>query len=392
MKEQSNLFEEFPPISHEEWMAKVERDLKGKPLSDLQWQLDDDIVIEPFYHPDNALPARPPLTAGKATNDWAAGEYIDVTDVKAANQQALEGLAGGIEAPLFRLQQAAQADQLEALLQDIELTYISVHFGEYYVDKAPLKLFEKFRSVLQKRGIPAAQVKGSIDFDPVLDWSDPPFGDLAQLLRTYEAEMPEFRVLQVNARRFHSGSERTALELAYAVAKGSEYLAQMQKQGLSPALVNRHLQFSVDIGTIYFVEIAKIRALKQLWANVLQGYGVTDAPTTFLTAHLAPETQTEDPNTNMIRAATQAMSAAIGGVDILYVLPANASIEDQSTPFTRRIARNVQHILRMESYLDRVIDPGAGSYYIEKLTSLLAEKAWTKFQEIEAKGGYMEVG
>ena len=92
---------------------------------------------------------------------------------------------------------------------------------------------------------------------------------------------------------------------------------------------------------------------------------------------------------NMIRAATQAMSAVIGGVDRLYIPPANAGVPEAPTPFTRRVARNVHHILKMESFLDRVADPGAGSYYIEKLTDTLAESAWSQLQEIERAGGFM---
>lgn len=392
MSDQTNLFKDFPPVSREEWMAKVERDLKGRSFAELQWQLDDDITLEPFYTAEDLAEELLPLTGGRQTNDWATGEYIDVESVTQANQEALEGLNGGIDAPLFRLQHPLNNEQLDQLLAGIDLSMISVHFGQYFADKAPAGLFGQLRDLLRRRGLTGDQVRGSLDFDPILDWSEPPFDDLTEVLKVCAAEWPHFRPLQVNARRFHSGSERTALELAYAIAKGSEYLARLQERGLDPVTVNRHLQFSIDIGTIYFVEIAKVRALKQLWANVLKGYGVTEPEMPFIAAHLAPETQTEDPNTNMIRAATQAMSAVIGGVDILYVLPANASIEDHSTSFGRRIARNVQHILRLESFMDRVIDPAAGSYYLEKLTALLAEKAWTRFQEIESKGGYLEMG
>src|SRR5690606_19484509 len=128
------------------------------------------------------------------------------------------------------------------------------------------------------------------------------------------------------------------------------------------------------------------RALKILWANVLEAYGVK-VQMPFIEVHFAPESQDNNINTNMIRAATQALSAVIGGADRLYVLPANAALGEASMSFTRRIARNVQHLLQMESHVDKVFDAGAGSYYIEKLTNILAEKAWAKFQEIEAGGG-----
>ncbi|MBK9488574.1 MAG: hypothetical protein IPO07_07135 [Haliscomenobacter sp.] len=128
------------------------------------------------------------------------------------------------------------------------------------------------------------------------------------------------------------------------------------------------------------MEIAKLRALRLLWQNVLKAYGVQTSALE-IAAHFAPASQDEHPNTNLIRAATQAMSAVIGGANQLYVLPSNASLHESPTPFTRRIARNVQHLLRLESHLDKVIDPAAGSYYIEKLTEELAHKAWAIFQQ-----------
>ncbi|MBK7869743.1 MAG: hypothetical protein IPJ74_03185 [Saprospiraceae bacterium] len=203
--------------------------------------------------------------------------------------------------------------------------------------------------------------------------------------------MPHFRIVEVDARRLHSGVERTSQELAYTIAKGSEYLAQLAERGVNLGIANQQMQFAVAISTSYFVEIAKIRALKILWLNVLEAYGATPQ-FPFIEVHFAPESQDNNPNTNMIRAATQALSAVVGGADRLYILPANAALGESSTSFTRRIARNVQHLLQMESHTDKVSDAGAGSYYIEKLTNILAEKAWAKFQEIEAQGGYLVAG
>jgi methylmalonyl-CoA mutase len=162
----------------------------------------------------------------------------------------------------------------------------------------------------------------------------------------------------------------------------------MQERGVAPAEVNRRLQFSMAVSTSYFVEIAKLRAIRLLWSNVLAAYGVEQAAPTTIVAHLAPETQVNDPNTNRIKAATQAMSAVIGGADRFYVLPADIDHKEPSSSSSYRLARNLQHILKMESFFDQVVDPAAGSYYIEKLTDALAESAWKQFQQIEAEGGF----
>ncbi|NUN98985.1 MAG: hypothetical protein HUU01_00055 [Saprospiraceae bacterium] len=388
-REATNLFEAFPEISKAQWIEQIGKDLKGKPYADLLWQLEPDLVMEPFYHPDDGFSAMEPLTGGKHFNDWEVGESIDVTDEGKANTEAIEALMGGVNAPLFALKKPVDDAGMDRLLARIEPEYVSLHFGEYHSDKDPGHLFELLQQWVTRQGKDPVLVKASLDFDPFFDWSQPPVALLADMIRSCEAEWPSFKPLQVNTGRFYAGTEATSDELALSIAKGSDYLALLGAKGLAPELVNRHLQFAVDIGTSYFVQIAKIRALRLLWANVLAGYGVSDAPAVPIIAHFAKESQDENVHTNMIRAATQAMSAIIGGADRLYVLPAGASIGDEATPFHRRIARNVQHLLQLESHLGYVTDPAAGSYYIERLTTLLAEKAWSKFQDIEKNGGYL---
>lgn len=386
MTEQDYLFAEFPPTAKAEWLARMEKDLKGKPLEELQWQLEEDISIEPFYHPEDMEAPPPPLQGQKPDNNWEIGEYIDVEDIQQANLDAREGLEGGAEAPLFRLNRRLSAGQLEQLLDGINLPSVSTNLGEYYTDKAPWELFRHFNALLEKRGTDKKTVRGSLDFDPLLDWGEPPIGKLAELIRYCQEHIPQFRPFQVNAHRFHSGPHDSTIELAYTIAKGSEYLARLSEQGLSAATVNAHLQFSVAISKSYFVEIAKLRALRLLWANVMKAYGTAQAP--FLAVHFARESQDDDPNTNMIRASTQAMSAVIGGADILYVLPSGHAKQGPGASFSRRIARNVQHLLKMESHLHQVVDPGAGSFYIEKLTEKFSKQAWARFQELEKKGEF----
>lgn len=386
----TNLFEEFAPISKAEWLAKIEQDLKGKPLSDLQFQLEENITLEPFYHPEDFTENYAPIATVKANNTWQIAEYIEVHDVKIANAQALEALNGGATALLFQLYQELSDEELAQLLRGIALEYIFTNFGQYFPGKNPYLLLERFYNYLKANDKNPATIHGSIDFDAILDWVEPPFGELAEAVQFCAQEMPHFRMIEVDVRRLHTGIERTSLELAYTIAKGSEYLAQLAAFNISPAIANQHLQFAIGTSTSYFVEIAKIRALKLLWANVLAAYKVPiEMP--LIEVHFAPESQDNNPNMNMIRAATQALSAIIGGADRLYVLPANTALGKDSNSFTRRIARNVQHLLQLESYMDKVIDPAAGSYYIEKLTDKLAEAAWAKFQEMEASGGYLNV-
>lgn len=387
MNKTKDLFSEFPEISKADWITKLEKELKGRSFTDLQWQLDEAISLDPFYHPDD-LPDPPAPAFQKKNNEWEIGEYVFVNDFKIANQQALRALQDGVNALFFQVKHEPSIDELKQLLDGIELGYISTHFAPYYPGKNPVKIFRLLEELLKDRPDLAQTMKGSIDFDPLLDWSDPPLDDLAEYISLAKGSLPNFSVLQIDAKTYHGGPEDTSRELALAIAKGNEYLAQMQERGVAPAEVNLRLQFSMAVSTSYFVEIAKLRAIRLLWNNVLTAYGVTNSDPITVVAHLAPETQVKDPNMNRIKAATQAMSAIIGGVDRFYVLPADIDHKEPSSPASYRLARNIQHILKMESFFDKVVDPAAGSYYIEKLTNTLAESAWKQFQEIEARGGF----
>lgn len=389
MKKATSHFDAFAQPTKADWLAQLAKDLKGKPLSDLDWQLEERVRLSAVYTAED-LPSPPPtLVHGRTNNAWQIGEYIDVHDAGAANAQALEGLRGGVNAPLFRFFHLPDVAELAVLLADIEPAYISVHFAPHYPDKDPAELFRNLIYYTRQRGVPLADIRGSIDFDPLLDWTSPPWPPLVRLLRFADRYMPQFKVLQINGQVLHTGADDSARELAWMVAKGVAYMAQLAELGVPPSVTNGHLQFSVAVGKRYFVEIAKIRALKLLWANVLAAYGIEGAALPPIAAHLATESQTDNREYNMISAATQAMSAAIGGADSVFVLPADAATQEQSSSFTRRIARNVQHLLQLESHLDRVADPAAGSYYIETLTQALAASAWAQFQDIEREGGFL---
>lgn len=387
MKAQDQLFDAFPPTDKAAWLAKVEKDLKGKPLDDLNWQLSEEIELAPFYHPEDMKERYAPLLDGRQDNNWQIGEYVNVEAPKTANQQLLQGLNGGVEAPLFRLYHPLEKNGLADLLKDVHPNMVALNFGEYYVDKRPEALFGLLTEWLTEQGADPQQAGGSIDFDPLLDWSEPPMENLAGMMQQCAESWPGYRVLQINARQYHGGPEEAVNELAMTIAKGSEYLHRLQQAGVSPTLANKHLQFGIAISKSYFVEIAKLRALRLLWANVLNAYGAEHSRAQ-LVVHFAPETQDEQTNTNIIRASTQAMSAVIGGADRLYVLPSDHIKQKGYSEFSLRIARNLQHLLKMESHLHRVIDPGAGSYYIEKLTDKLAEGAWARFQELEREGAF----
>lgn len=391
MSNDTNLFEEFAPISKAEWLAKIEKDLKGKPLADLQFQLEENITLDPFYHPDDFTENYAPIVQ-KASNNWQIGEYIESRDVKKANAQALEALNGGANALHFNVFGILTQEDFTQLFTGIELEYISINFKQSAPDRNPSVFLEEFYNYLKTNHKNPKDIHVFLNFNNSIgDWEKRPLEELAAAIVFYNEKMPNFRLIEVNAIDFHySITEEVSTELAYTIAQGNAYLAGLSEFDINPTISNQHLQFSLAIGTSYFIEIAKLRALKLLWANVLAAYKAPiEMP--LIEVHFDRKSQGTNPNTNMIRAATQALSAVIGGADRLYIMDSNAALDEHSTAFTRRIARNVQHILQLESYMDKVIDPAAGSYYIEKLTDKLAEQAWEKFQAIEKKGGYLKL-
>lgn len=382
------LLSRFSPQDKAAWARQVATDLKGRSWTEFRWSLEEGLNIDPIYHPDAALPKRGLLSNSRAGRRWEIGEIIEVDDFSAANAIAKEAICGGVDSPGFLLLHKPDTKKLHRLLEGVDPASACLNFGEFYPDKAPLELLQLLLEWHQQPGNSSTPLKGSIDFDPLLDWTVPPMDDLAVAIRRCMQEAPDFKILQVNGRYYHAGPSETINELGMMIAKGAEYLSCMEEKGIPAATTHHFIQFSVALSTDYFVEIAKLRALRILWNNILSGFGVLEPAPLEIIAHTAPESQDENQYTNMIRAGTQAMSAVLGGADRLYLLPANAAQPEGSDPFTRRIARNVHHLLHLEAHLGVVTDPAAGSWYIENLTNLLAEKAWERFQELDRTGEF----
>jgi len=370
MENRQNLFAEFDGVSKATWLENIEKGLKeGTSLADLQWQLGTELTIDPFGHQEDWNQAATEYPT-KSDNNWGIGEAYTISNATKSNQAALEGLLNGVEAPHFIIDQAIDLDQL---LKGIDCSMIATHFSGQWINDDPVAFLKAFYEQSQKGK--GKMIKGSLGLNGL---------DLAaktiQTLIAFQAKhLPDFVLFNIPMQSFYGGQEKVIDELSQALRLASDTLYRLVQSGVSVDSANQLIHFSVAIGPSYFVEIAKIRALKNLWLNVLKAYKSTELSLPVITAHLAPQSQTDDQYTNMIRANTQAMSAVIAGVDYLYILPANAH-ENQGDAFTRRIARNVQHILKMESFMDRVVDPAAGSYYIEKLSDTLARKAWDRFQ------------
>lgn len=404
-----HLFEAFPPVPTEAWEEKIMEDLKGADYEKkLVWKTAEGLSLRPYYRQEDLaalghldhMPGQFPYIRGKGTesNDWRVRQDIRVTEVKSANDKALDILMKGIDSLGFILDDNQQVDHayLDNLLKNIYAHSVELNFScgqkSMEVVRIILELVKAYNRDLEK-------IHGSVDFDPLSTlvlhgkWEEDEASAFRHAAELIEAagHLPHFRVVGVHASVFHNAGADTVQELAYALAAGNEYLARITSLGMSVTRVAPRIGFSFAAGSNFFVEIAKYRAARMLWAKIVKAYGGDDASARMyihVTTSLWNKTL-YDPYVNMLRTTTEAMSAVLAGIDSLsvgaYDLPAGEAGE-----FGERIARNQQLLLKEESYLDKVVDPSAGSYFIEKLTDELAAAAWALFQKTEAEGGYLK--
>lgn len=368
------LFADFTPVNESNWLARIEKDLKGRALTDLQWHLNENLILNPFAHADSLPDTHAPLTTA-AANTWEIGEDInvlfDTEGLKQANRLTLNALMGGANAPRFNVPTYPTAEQLATLLEGVELAYISVHFAPENRAENPHQFLQRLADFATMQGLAAADLRGSVAFNPLQQDVE----KVKEVVRWAAVHLPQLKVIVINGITFFDGSKEVVKELNHTLQLVNQVFEYLTEGGLSADEVAKTTTVALQVGVSYFIEIAKFRAFKLLWGNLLAAYGVLP---TFpnLDVVVSTATQGEDEHTNKIKATTQAMSAVIAGVQRLTLMPSDMVKNAQSSDFSRRVARNVQHLLQMESYFDKVADPSAGSYYIETLTNTFAEKAW----------------
>lgn len=414
-----NLLAEFPSVSSQQWMDKITADLKGADFNKkLLWKTNEGFNVMPFYRAediegmktkDSAPGVFPYVRGTKSDNEWFVRQDINVKNAKEANTKALDVLCKGATSLGFKLvKEDLSADYMATLLQNIEAECIELNFT-ICVSHAP-ELAKLLTDYFKSKNYDVKKLQGSINFDPInrmliagLESSKESIA--AQTKATVEAavELPYYRVVGVNAITLSNAGAFIAQELGYSLAWGNEYLSMMVDAGIDTSLAAKKIKFNYGVGGNYFMEIAKFRAARMLWAMIVDAYQPACKSTNCKSTEegickcaakmrIHAETSTFnktifDANVNMLRTQTEAMSATLGGVNSLTVL-AYDSIFKPSDEFSERIARNQQLLLKEECHFDKVVDPAAGSYYIETLTNEIAAQAWKIFLEVEDNGGF----
>ena len=403
------LFTEFPPVPTEKWEEVITADLKGADYErKLVWKTGEGFNVRPYYRAENLEGIKflgsqagefPYVRGTHAHNRWRVHQTVSVVCPKEANAEALKILNAGVDSLGFCIASADfSAADLDMLLKDICIPAVEITFcGEKMANVAELVLAK-----VEKEGIAKEDVRIAFCIDPLVkglsskgDFCSPNgekcIARIVELIHKTK-EYKHVRIVTVAGQTFGNSGSTIVEELAFTLSAGHDYLVRLTDAGLDGDAAARKLRFSFSVSSNYFMEIAKFRAARMLWANIVKGYGPAKNCACKMQIHAETSRWNQtvyDPYVNMLRGTTEAMSATIAGVHSLEVMPFDASFENP-TEFSKRIARNVELLLKNESHFDQVVDPAGGSYYVENLTQSIAAEAWKLFLEIEEKGGYTE--
>ncbi|MBN1949715.1 MAG: methylmalonyl-CoA mutase small subunit [Bacteroidales bacterium] len=409
------LFDNFPPVTSREWEEKIIADLKGADYEKkLVWNTLEGFKVNPYYRTEHlsdkeyleGFPGEYPFVRGNQTNsnDWEIRQDIKLDNLETANHKSLFVLDRGITSlgfispPYKDTSLIKNQNSLSILLKDIYPECIRLYFVCGY--NAPLVLKLLHQEVETKKLDPA-KIQGATDFDPLgyltilgnfSSSEKEDFTELARLISFAEEKLPSYKVLGINGVFFHNAGASIVQEMAFALSMAAEYLARMTDSGFTADTISRHMQFNLGVGSNYFMEIAKIRAFRYLWSKIADTFKVESNQARKADIHSITSEWNQtiyDPYVNVLRATTESMAAVIGGTDSLTVRPFTYNYKPTSK-FSGRISRNIQIILKEEAYLSKIVDPSAGSYYIENLTDSLINESWNLFLKIEDEGGYLE--
>lgn len=402
-EKKEKLFDMFPECSYEEWRAKVEADLKGADFNKkLVWRTNEGFNVEPVYRAENiadfktvdTLPGEYPYVRGTRTdNDWLIRQEVLAETPAEANAVAKEIITKGVTSLGFNVTLESEAD-VKTLLDGIDIKKYELNFK--CCPRKAISLAKVLVDYLRNNGL-LNDFHGSIDFNPMrraLKHGTEFPGDIkAMALELLDVVkiVPELRVLAVDSYMFCDAGAYIFQELGYALAWGAEWLTMLTDAGVKADEVARRIKFNMGVSSNYFMEIAKFRAARMVWAQIVEQYKPESKLSSKMLCHAVTSRFNQtiyDAHVNLLRSQTETMSAALAGVDSITTTPFDVPYKTPDA-FSERIARNQQFLLKEESHLDKVVDPAGGSYYVETLTVSLAKEAWKLFLDVEEKGGFL---
>ena len=423
---------DFPPVSYDQWRAAADAELKGVPFEKkLVHQTLEKIDIQPLYtatdwpskDDPSGFPGFLPLTRGSqplghALGGWDIRQEYSQPDLAEANKAIRDDLEHGVTSIALRLDAAGSAGldgnareavelcgrdgvttycigDFDSLLAGVELDIapVSINAGAGFLPASAL-----LAALLRQRKVKPASVQCAFNADPLgallsegqlnvpLDFALEQMADLAAWV---SANFPQATAVEVNTSAYHHAGATSTQDLAFAMATAVEYFRAMVGAGLDVDTAARQISFQLNLGTQFFQAIAKLRALRKMWAKVVTASGGSEAAARQTKVHVRISRRVltrHDPWVNLLRNTVCCFAGAVGGADSITTVPFDEVI-GPSNEFSRHLARNTQIILMEESHLNREVDQAGGSWFLERLTDQLAERAWSIFQEIEAQGG-----
>ncbi len=409
-------FDEFPSPTADEWRAAAVESLGGQPFEKLISRTYEDIPLQPLYRREDtaelafarALPGQPPyvrgpVAAGPTQHGWAIAQELAERDPAVFNATLIAALEHGQTAVTIRLDDGAgdglrlaTAADVAAALRGVYIQGLPIILHAGPTALPLLALLAAARPTGTVEG-GMADLSGSIAADPLATLAETgalprplaaAYDDMAAVAQWAAAAAPQLATVAVRTDPYHEAGGSAVNELAFALATGVAYLRALTERGVAIDTAAAAIAFHFAIGGQFFMEVAKLRAARLLWAQVVAAFDASPASgAARLHARTARRNKSAiDPHVNMLRATTEALAAAVGGADSICVAPFDEPLGPPDD-FSRRIARNVHIILQDEASLKRLIDPAGGSYAVEALTDQLARAAWAQFQEIERQGG-----
>ena len=427
-----NLFEDFTPVSYDEWKTAAEKALKGAPFdSKMLTKTYEDITLKPIYRQEelgegvfaDSMPGSVPFVRaskvdGYIEKPWLISQECNQATTKAVNEILKKELGRGLQTIHLHLdiatqlgldpntakpEQVGESGVSISILKDIEELFADLDFSSIplraHAGIAALPLLSLIGAIYKKQKIDSKNMEGCLGADPLgmlaqsgsLDEGlSSLYDQMAATVAWADKNAPKMRTILIDVSCYHNAGANAVQELAFAIATAVEYVKQMLKRDLKFSQVAKHLQFSFSLGANMFMELSKVRAMRLLWSQVCSAYGEenTDCAANI---HVRTSYFTKtiyDPYVNLLRATTESFAGAVGGVDSMHVGPLDEIVR-HGDDFSRRIARNIQIMLQGECNLLQPIDPAGGSWYIETLTEDLARKAWELFTKVEDAGGML---
>ena len=414
-----------------DWAKLAEKELRGRPLSDLTWNTLEGIEVQPLYTADDiagldhmgGIPGQAPFTRGvKATmyagRPWTIRQYAGFSTAEESNVFYRRGLAAGqqgvsvafdlathrgydsdhprVEGDVGKAGVAIDSvEDMKILFDGIPLDKVSVSMT---MNGAVIPILASFIVAGEEQGHDRAVLSGTIQNDILKEFMvrntyiyppEPSMRIIADIIEYTSSDMPKFNSISISGYHMQEAGANLVQELAYTLADGKEYVKTAMARGMDVDTFAGRLSFFFAIGTNFFMEAAKLRAARLLWHRIMTELGAKSDRSKMLRTHCQTSGVSlaeQDPYNNVIRTAYEAMSAVLGGTQSLHTNALDEAIA-LPTDFSARIARNTQLILQEETGVTNVVDPLAGSYYVEKLTADLADEAWKLISEVDAMGG-----